>query len=243
MREQKQTIIDVYRDRNVTDVFDSQRSRYAFQDYKHKVESDFLKESIKASKSKKIKVLDVACGTGRMLPEVFSTGKDVEYVGFDTSAEMTKHLKDKAKKLGVTNKVSLKFWDAAKLPFEDNEFDVVFTYHLLWHLPKEDQEKIIGEMVRVCKKGGDIIFDFLNKKFIWEKTKKMLKKKALDGIYKLEVKEAKKIVSGVREITLKKLSDAPIKNSSLYKLFNLVNKSEGVLPSLFYHMIFLKATK
>ena len=55
---------------------------------------------------------------------------------------------------------SLMFWNmreldgtilkSNKLPFEDNSFDVVMTSHVLEHM--ENQDEIIKELFRVCKK-------------------------------------------------------------------------------------------
>jgi len=236
--DQKQKTIQTYQKRDVVGSFDSERSRYAFQRYKHRTEANFLKKAIKQLKQDKIKVLDIACGTGRMLPEVFSTGKDIEYVGLDTSKEMTNILKEKAKKISVGKKVKIKIGDASKIPFKDNSFDVVYSFHLLWHLPKEDQEKIIKEMSRVCKKDGFFIFDILNKDFLWEK----LKKQKTEGIYKLSIKEIKNLFNN-KNFEIEKLCDAPIKNFWLYKSFNLINSLRKILPINFYHMLYFVIRK
>jgi len=241
MDKQKQKIIETYKQKSNVDPFDSGRNRYAFQIYKHKVESNFLKKACEKIDQKKIKVLDVACGTGRMLPEIFSIEKEVEYYGLDTSKEMTDILKKRAKLIKKDVKIYLK--DALKMPFKDNTFDIVYSFHLLWHIPFKEQKKIVDEMLRVTKKGGIIVFDFLNKNFIWEKTKKILGKKTSKEIYKVNISRIKKLISKTKDIQIKKLSDAPIKNDSLYGLFNIINKFEKVLPSPFYHMIFVMARK
>lgn len=46
--------------------------------------------------------------------------------------------------------------DICNLPFEDNEFDVIFCNHVLEHIP--DDEKAIAELYRVMKPGGWGIF-------------------------------------------------------------------------------------
>ena len=108
MPNQKQEIIKAYKSRETTETFDEDRDRYEFQKYKHKIEADFLKRTIGLLKRKNIKVLDVACGTGRMLPEVSSIRKEIEYFGLDTSKEMIELLKRKSKTLGIKNSIKIK---------------------------------------------------------------------------------------------------------------------------------------
>jgi ubiquinone/menaquinone biosynthesis C-methylase UbiE len=242
MSNQKRIIIDTYRDKNTTETFDKSRSKYAFQRYKHKIEANFLKKTLLEIKKDKLKILDVACGTGRMLPEIFSVGKEIEYIGFDSSKEMTKYLEKKSNNMNIEKNVKIKIGDASEMPFEDGGFDVVYSFHLLWHLPKKEQEKIIKEMLRVCKKGGFVVFDILNKDFVYEKFKGLFGKRKTEKIYKLSVNEVKKII-GNKRFDIEKLSDAPIKNHSVYKIFNAINHSRKILPQSLYHMIFLKVKK
>lgn len=41
-----------------------------------------------------------------------------------------------------------------KLPFSDEEIDLVYTSHVIEHLPKEDFKFFLGECLRILKKGG-----------------------------------------------------------------------------------------
>jgi ubiquinone/menaquinone biosynthesis C-methylase UbiE len=240
---QKQKMIDLYKKEKVTKGFDYHRSKHEYQRYKHKIESDFFKKAISEVPSRNIKILDVACGTGRMLPEIFKTKKKIKYVGLDSSKEMFNELKKKEAFKKNKKDISLVLADATKMPFKDNSFDIVCTYHLLWHLPENDQETVINEMLRVTKKGGIIILDILNKDFLWEKTKKYFGKKKAVGLYKQTPSAVKKVLGKVENIEIEKLSDAIIENSNLYRLFNIVNIARRVLPSSFFHMIYFKIKK
>jgi ubiquinone/menaquinone biosynthesis C-methylase UbiE len=235
-------IIKTYQQKGLAGVFDKERNKYLFQKYKHKIESDFLKQAINSVQKDKLKVLDVACGTGRMLPEVFSVEKYIDYVGFDSSKEMTGHLLEKAKRLDVDKNVKKKIGDASKMPFRNGEFDVVYSFHLLWHLPKEDQEKIIKEMLRVCRKDGFVIFDILNKEFIYEKVKGIFGKEKTKEIYKLPLEEVKEII-GRKKFEIEKLNDFPIKNDFVYSFFNIFNHLRKVLPKNTFHMLYLSVKK
>jgi ubiquinone/menaquinone biosynthesis C-methylase UbiE len=235
----KEETIKTYQDEKVVNMFDKERGKHLYQKYKHQVESSFLKKAISSLNENKIKVLDVACGTGRMLPEVFSNKNEIEYVGLDTSESMTNILKQKAKEMGVEKKVKIVVGDATKIPFEDNSFDLVYSFHLLWHIPQEEQEKIIKEMLRVTKPNGMIIFDVLNKNFFLELFKK---NKESEGIYKMKIKDIQNILNKNR-IRLDKLNDAIIKNDKLYLLFNVINQIRKIMPLGVYHMIYIRARK
>jgi len=244
MITQKQKIIRAYGDKETTETFDEERSKYEFQRYKHKIEANFLKKTIGLLNKEKIKILDVACGTGRMLPEIFSVRKDIKYVGVDSSKNMIKRLIDKAKKIGTEKNIKIRLGDASKLPFKNNEFDIVYSYHLLWHLPEDEQKKIIKEMLRVCRKDGFVIFDILNKNFVWEKIKRIIGKEKLEGIYKFSIEDIKKI-AGINGggIDIEKISDAPIKNNLAYRLFNIINHLRKIFPQDLYHMIYFRIRK
>jgi ubiquinone/menaquinone biosynthesis C-methylase UbiE len=238
---QKKNVTETYQEGHIASSFDQGRKEYSYQKYKHKIESDFLKKGLASfTKKSDFKILDVACGTGRMLKTVATSSPHAKYTGLDTSKKMTQILKDKSKKLNF--KIDLKIGDATKLPFKDNSFDVVFTYHLTWHLPQDLQKEIIKELLRVTKKDGYIIFDFLNKNFLWEKIKRLIGKKPTEGIYKISVSEVKKLFLN-NQIVIEKLSDFPIKNSSLYSIANLINIFRRILPLSFFHMIYFKVKK
>lgn len=89
-------------------------------------------------------ILDVGCGIGRTMSKFKKSGFKV--TGIDNSEQSL----DFCKKLGfVENKEILKM-DAAKMNFQDNSFDAVFSEGLLEHF--EDFEPFVREMVRVSKK-------------------------------------------------------------------------------------------
>lgn len=106
------------------------------------------------SHSKKGKLLDVACGTGRAFPFY---GKR-EIYGVDISEEMLKQ----AEKLRAKAEIKeLKVCDAEKLPYKDETFSVTTTSRFICHTP--NYKKVIKEMARVTQKGGSLIIEFPNK--------------------------------------------------------------------------------
>jgi ubiquinone/menaquinone biosynthesis C-methylase UbiE len=89
-------------------------------------------------------VLDLPCGTGRLLPVLINKGFQV--TGGDISTEMIEYAKNRYPQ-AVFEKV-----DAEDLPFEDNSFDYLTSYRLMCHLPQKIRRKVISEMVRVTRK-------------------------------------------------------------------------------------------
>lgn len=220
-------IIKTYQNKEVVETFDKEREKFEYQRDKHRIESSFLMKSLFSG----AKVLDVGCGTGRMLEPCFRK-QSVEYYGADTSMEMMNVLKSKVDDLNV--KVSLNECDAREMPFDDNTFDVVFSYHLLWHLPKDDQERVISEMFRVVKEGGVVIFDIINKNFI-------LSSKDKEGLYKMSKKEIMDLI-GYRHILTDKLNDIPV-NDFVYCFLGAINRLRAFLPSSLFHMVYFKVLK
>lgn len=50
--------------------------------------------------------------------------------------------------------------DMRKLPYEDNSFNFVFSFHTIFHMNKKDVEIAMKEMERVLAPGGLIFIDF-----------------------------------------------------------------------------------
>ncbi len=111
-----------------------------------KVLLKFLKDTPKTAK-----ILEVGCGSGRFLEFLGKEGYKNIY-GIDTSKEM----------LSIAEKKSnavLKIGNVYKIPYKKNEFDVVFSVHVLMHI--QNPKKMISEMLRVSKKS--VIVDITNK--------------------------------------------------------------------------------
>jgi SAM-dependent methyltransferase len=90
-------------------------------------------------------VLDLGCGTGRML--------DLASCGLDRSAEMLAIAR--ARHPGRVCARGLA-WAA---PFRDGSFDAVFSLHLFMHLSRPDIEHTLAECLRLLRPGGALIFD------------------------------------------------------------------------------------
>ena len=94
------------------------------------------------------KALEVGCGIG-VLSSYLAEKYKWEVTGIDLDSEQIERAKNDYRE----NKY-LKFFeaDATKLPFGDNEFDLVLSVDALHHIP--NRNKISGEINRVLKSNG-----------------------------------------------------------------------------------------
>jgi arsenite methyltransferase len=111
--------------------------------------TDKLIELIKIDKNKR--VLDLACGKG--LTSIYLAKKyGCQVVGIDIREKSIEEANYLSKKKGVSHLVSFKVADASKLPFSNNEFDIIFSQAILGLV--KNRTRVIEEIVRVLKPGG-----------------------------------------------------------------------------------------
>jgi ubiquinone/menaquinone biosynthesis C-methylase UbiE len=97
------------------------------------------------------KFLDVGCGAGYNIEKAYLELK-CEVYGIDP--EPGEHGVGRFSNLDLSDKPIFKA-NAEKIPFNNNEFDVVFSSHVLEHVNSIDQS--LSEMNRVLKKEGVLI--------------------------------------------------------------------------------------
>ncbi len=117
----------------------------------HKMIDDLEISIVLENINKNSEVLEVGCGTGLILKEI--TKKTKKAVGIDLSENML--LKAKERNLEVYKS------DAQNMPFEDNSFNVVYSFKVLAHI--ENIEETLKEIKRVLKPNGIAILEFYNK--------------------------------------------------------------------------------
>ncbi|MEB1810026.1 MAG: class I SAM-dependent methyltransferase [Bacillaceae bacterium] len=98
------------------------------------------------------RVLDVGCGTGRLLFRGVDEADHV--VGIDLSEGMIQAANELYEENGKKDKATFQVGDAYSLPFGDHEFDLAISTCVLFLLP--EPAKGMKEMIRVVKEGGII---------------------------------------------------------------------------------------
>ena len=103
--------------------------------------------------------LEVGCGTGRFLVKCLEAGHEV--YGLDPSPQM---LEECAKKISNFKLAHLQLGEGIKLPFENNQFNFVYSIRVLNQVSSETYAlEMIREMIRVCADNGIILLEFVNK--------------------------------------------------------------------------------
>ena len=101
-----------------------------------------------------LRVLDVACGTGRTLSQLAVAHPKLRYYGLDLSPY---YLQVAREVLTDVEDLSLVAENAEHMPFKDDHFDVVTSVHLFHELPRTARRNVYREMLRVLKPGGLLI--------------------------------------------------------------------------------------
>lgn len=109
------------------------------------IEEDIWIREYKEYFNRKGKCLDLGCGIGQYSKELMSYGYEV------TSSDISDIALEKVKEF---NRNVIKLDMKEKLPFSDNEFDLVFANLSIHYFSDKDTKKLMLEIKRVLKKDG-----------------------------------------------------------------------------------------
>lgn len=98
-------------------------------------------------------------GLGRH--SIYFAKQGFQVSAFDLSQEATEHLKVWAEKEDLS--IDIINADMLKLPYDDNSFEAIFTYHVISHTDSVGIKEIINEISRVLKNGGEIYLTLCSK--------------------------------------------------------------------------------
>lgn len=115
-------------------------------EYPDKCVQDFFRHHL--NQNKKIKVIDIGCGSGSNL--FFLKKKRFDVYGVDNSLEAINFIKKKDKSLDK----KLFNCSFTKLPFKKNFFEAAISIGVFYYEDLENIKKGIDELYRVLKKNG-----------------------------------------------------------------------------------------
>lgn len=105
------------------------------------------------------KFLDLGCGRGRHSIQFALNGFDVSSV--DLSDVAVAGLQKWAEKEGIS--ISTAIGNMTDLPFEDGSFDCLLAYHVISHTDSKGIIKVISEIRRILRDGGEFFITFCSK--------------------------------------------------------------------------------
>ncbi|CAF3960009.1 unnamed protein product [Rotaria sp. Silwood1] len=117
-----------------------------------------------------LKILDIGCGTGELLTrligengvfeQMISSNIKLLIIGVELDRSVYEFCKKRLKNLKHKSNVESLIYNgnATKLPFDSNQFDLIFNRHMLHCLPKNDIQIVLNETYRVLKQNGIVHF-------------------------------------------------------------------------------------
>ncbi|MFA5088919.1 MAG: class I SAM-dependent methyltransferase [Candidatus Omnitrophota bacterium] len=115
---------------------------------------DLLDLIVKNFPVKEGKILDVGCGTGLLSLKSLQRSA-CRVTAIDCSREMAEVFKEKIRKLGLKDRVSVRLMDADSLRFKENTFDIIVSSVTLHHL--KEKLPALQTMRRILRPGGCLI--------------------------------------------------------------------------------------
>jgi len=113
-----------------------------------------LAETFANLDQRKLRLIDVGCGTGRFLDFVKQVWPRLPVLGLDLSDAYIRHARGHLKRW---SNVDLVVANAEAIPAKDNSCDAVTSVFMLHELPTQVRRTVIAEAARVLKPGGRLI--------------------------------------------------------------------------------------
>lgn len=98
------------------------------------------------------KILDAGCGFGQMDVAIIKKIPLSELIGLDLSEPLLDHAKKLSLENNLNDRLNFKKGDVTQIPFNDNEFDVVFNVNMVHWV--NEPVLMLNEISRVLKPNG-----------------------------------------------------------------------------------------
>ncbi|HKS89004.1 MAG TPA: methyltransferase domain-containing protein [Stellaceae bacterium] len=109
----------------------------------------------RAAASRPPRLLDIGCGTGAFLAEVKRNHPRLAVTGLDLSEP---YLRVARRRLAAWSRVALVEGAAEAMPFAADQFDIACCVYLFHELPPAVRRAVVGEIRRVLKPDGRLVF-------------------------------------------------------------------------------------
>lgn len=136
-----------YQSNQIAAGYDEERFQSLAGRLAHQGEADALAKSADRYFTHPGRILDLPCGTGRLLPVLRTRGHRI--LGGDISEEM---LGIARRRYAGDEQVSFARVDAENIAYPDNHFDYLTSFRLMCHLPEDVRLRVAREMIRVTRK-------------------------------------------------------------------------------------------
>ena len=113
-----------------------------------------LAETFSGRDQRKLRLVDLGCGTGRFLDFVKQAWPRLPVVGIDLSEAYIRHARRHLKRRARTDFVVA---NAEAIPVPDASCDAVTSIFMLHELPPDVRRSVIREAARVLRPGGRLI--------------------------------------------------------------------------------------
>ena len=114
-----------------------------------------ITEAMKGRDQRRMAMLDVACGTGRLLREVRLGWPALKLTGLDLSPA---YLREARRHMGDLRPAHRIEGNAEHIPLPDASQDIVTCVFLFHELPPDVRRRVTSEIARVLKPGGTFVF-------------------------------------------------------------------------------------
>jgi ubiquinone/menaquinone biosynthesis C-methylase UbiE len=113
-----------------------------------------LREAFAGRDQRKLRLLDIGCGTGRFFNFLKQAWPRLPALGLDMSEPYIRHAKRHLKRW---SRINLTVANAGSLPVPDESQDAVTSIFLFHELPPKVRRTVFRECARVLKPGGRLV--------------------------------------------------------------------------------------
>lgn len=101
-------------------------------------------------KNNKLKILDIGCGTGQLIKDIYEKEKNINYLGIDVAENMINIARENV------NSKNIKFEICPIEHFNTKEkYDIIICTHAFPYFPKKNS--VVRKISKLCNKNANII--------------------------------------------------------------------------------------